>query len=137
MCGWVVTGGFIEDVFPLKCFEGREIRNPTMFKESHQDADAGELRSSPRRGHRAAGVERLQLGAEPPGECPSGHPGRTLSRETGCGSKLKSQCYAGFSLRFHLPRCLVGTSFRATANFDRPERFGVFFYWNPRVPCPH
>ena len=51
-----------------------------------------------------------------------------------CGSKLKSQDYAGFSLWFHLPRCEFGrTGFR-------PQRFGKrrFLYdgWHMSIFYP-
>ena len=36
---------------------------------------------------------------------------RSCLRKHGCGSKLKSQGYAGFSLWFHLPWCHFGTCF--------------------------
>ena len=43
----------------------------------------------------------------------------TTDRSNGCGSKFKSQGYAGFSLWFHLPRCHFGSLFLSHSQMGR------------------
>ena len=51
-----------------------------------------------------------------------------LDQSFGCGSKLKKEGYAGFSLRLHLRRCNFGTCFSATAMLVVNIEFGYFFW---------